>query len=179
MSQPPYDEIKIDENIKLEDILYTPDDSDIGYFVEVDLKYPDNIKEKTKHFPFAPENQKIDPDDFSEYLKEIKSDTYAKTKKLVCNWSDKKNYLAHYRMLKFYVRHGMEIENVHTVISFKQSKWFEKYISFNTQKRNKAKNDFEEDFYKVFNIAFYSEAMQNVRNRIQVEFIKKMTPINL
>ena len=32
----PYDEIKFDKNVKLEDILNTPDDSDIGYFVEVD-----------------------------------------------------------------------------------------------------------------------------------------------
>ena len=42
----PYDEIKFDTNVKLEDILNTPDDSDIGYFIEVDLNYPDNIKEK-------------------------------------------------------------------------------------------------------------------------------------
>ena len=72
MVQPlPYDEIKFDKNVKLEDILNTPDDSDIGYFVEVDLKYPDNIKEKTKHFPFAPENKKINPDDFSDYMKKL------------------------------------------------------------------------------------------------------------
>ena len=32
-SQPlPCDEIKFDKNMKLEDILNTPDDSDIGYF---------------------------------------------------------------------------------------------------------------------------------------------------
>ena len=55
----PYDEIKLDNNVNLEDILNTRDDSDIGYFVEVDLKYPDNIKQKTKNFPFAPENKKI------------------------------------------------------------------------------------------------------------------------
>ena len=43
MSEPlPYDEIKFDNTVKLEDILNTRDDSDIGYFVEVDLKYPDN-----------------------------------------------------------------------------------------------------------------------------------------
>ena len=54
----PYDEIKFDNNVKLEDILKTPDDSDIGYFVEVDSIYPDNIKEKTEHFPFAPENKR-------------------------------------------------------------------------------------------------------------------------
>ena len=82
MSEPsPYDEIKFDKNVILEDIINTPDDSEIGYFVEVDLKYPDNIKEKTKIFPFAPVNKKIDPDDFSDYMKEIIPDTYTQNKK--------------------------------------------------------------------------------------------------
>ena len=40
----------------LDGILITPDNPDIGYFLEVDLKFPDNIKEKTKNFPFCPEN---------------------------------------------------------------------------------------------------------------------------
>ena len=50
----PYDEIEMwhgDPNKYwrwLDEILNTPDDADIGYFVEVDLKYPHNIKEKTK-----------------------------------------------------------------------------------------------------------------------------------
>ena len=49
----PYDEIKFSEET-LESILNTPDDSEIGYFVECDLIYPDVIKEKTKNFPFCP-----------------------------------------------------------------------------------------------------------------------------
>ena len=61
----PYDEIKFNNDVELEDILNTPDDSDIGYLIEVDLKYPDNIKEKTKNFPFCPENKKIDPENFN------------------------------------------------------------------------------------------------------------------
>ena len=155
MSEPlPYDEIKFDNNVNLEDILNTPDDSDIGYLIEVDLKYPDNIKEKTKNFPFCPENKKINPDKFSDYMKEIKPDTCIQTSKLICDWSDKKNYLTHYRMLKFYIKHGMIVDKVHNIISFKQSRWLERYISFNTQKRNKAKNDFEKDFYKLLNNAF-------------------------
>ena len=39
----------------LEEILNTEDDNEIGYFIECDLKYPDNIKQKTKYFPFCPE----------------------------------------------------------------------------------------------------------------------------
>ena len=38
------------------------------------------------------------------------------------------------------------VEKIHEIFSFKQSKWLEKNISFNTQKRSKAKNDFEKDF---------------------------------
>ena len=124
----PYDEKKFDRIVKLEDILSTPDNSNNGYFTEVDLKYPDNIKQKTKHFPFVPVNKKNNADDFSNCMKEIIPDTYTQTKKLICDWSDKKKYLIQYRMLKFYVRHGMEVDKVHEILSFKQSKWLEKYI---------------------------------------------------
>ena len=174
MSEPlPYDEIKFDNDFKLEDILNTPDDSHIGYFIELDLTYPNNIKEKTRNFPFAPMNKKINPDNFNDYMKEIKPDNYTSTKKLICDWSDKKNYLVHYRMLKFYIRHGIIIDKVHNIISFRQSRWLEKYINFNTQKRNMAKNDFEKDFYKLLNNAFYGKTMENVRNRLKIKFIKK------
>ena len=169
----PYDEIKFNNNMTLEDIINTPDDNDIGYFIEVNLIYPDNIKQKTKNFPFAPMNKKINPDNFNNYMKEIKPDTYIQSSKLICDWSDKKNYSIHYRMLEFYIRHGMIIDKVHNKISFKQSKWLEKYINFNTQKRNKAKNDFEKDFYKLLNNAFYGKTMENVRNRLKIKFIKK------
>ena len=61
-------------------------------------------------------------------------------------------------MIKLYVRHGMIVEKIHDVISFKQSKWLEKYINFNTQKRNQAVNDFEKDFYKLLYNAFYGKS---------------------
>ena len=117
-------------------------------------------------------SEKINPDDFSDYMKEIIPDTYTQTKKFICDWSDKKNFLIQCRMLKFYAGHGMEVEKVHIVISFKLSKWLEKYISFNTQRRNKAKFDFEKNFYKFLNNSFYGKTMENVRNRIKREFIR-------
>ena len=157
----------------LDKILNRPDDNGIGYFLEVDLKYPDNIKEKTKNFPFCPENKKIYPDKYNDYMKKIKPKNYTKSKKLICDWTDKKKYLILYKMLKLYERHGMIVEKIHEIISFKQSRWLEKYISFNTQKRNKAKNDFEKNFFKLLVNAAFVEFLENIRNRLEIELIKK------
>ena len=79
-------------------------------------------------------------------MNKIKPENYTKSSKLICDGTDNKKYLIRYRMLKFYVRHGMIVEKIHEIISFKQSRWLEGYISFNTQKRNGAKNDFERLF---------------------------------
>ena len=106
-------------------------------------------------------------------MKSIKPENYTKSKKLICDWTDKKKYLIHYRMLKFYIRHGMIVEKIHEIISFKQSRWLECYISFNTRKRNKAKNDFEKDFFNLLVNAAYRKFLENVRNRLELELIKK------
>ena len=60
-------------------------------------------------------------------------------------------------MVKFYVRHGIIVEKILEIISFKQNKWLKKYINFNTQKRNEDKIDFEKDFYELLNNAFYGK----------------------
>ena len=69
---------------------------------------------------------KINPDEFNDYMKKIQPKNYTKLKNLICDWTDKKTYLIHYRMLKFYVGHGMAVEKIHEIISFKKSKWLEK-----------------------------------------------------
>ena len=77
------------------------------------------------NFPFVPENILSPEDKFSNYMKDIKPDNYTQTKSLICDWTDKKKYLILYRMLKFYIRHGVIVEKVHEIISFKQSKLLE------------------------------------------------------
>ena len=106
-------------------------------------------------------------------MKKTKPKNFTKSKKLIIDWSDKKNFLVFYRMLKFYVRHGLVVEKIHEIISFKQSKWLENYVNFITQKRNRAKNDFEKDFYQLLNNAFYGKTMENVRNRLRLFFFKE------
>ena len=88
MNQPlPYDEIEMWHGHpdlymnKLEKILINSDVSDIGYFVEVDSRYPDNMKEKTKNFPFCPENNKINLDNYNDYMNKINFKKDTKDKK--------------------------------------------------------------------------------------------------
>ena len=76
-------------------------------------------------------------------------------------------------MLNFFVRRGMIVDKVHNIISFKQSRWLVIYINFNTQIKNQAVNDFEKDFRKLLNNAFYGKTMENVRNRLKIKLIKK------
>ena len=90
-------------------------------------------------------------------MKNTKPKHCAEAKKLLCYWTDKKNYLVLYKMLNFYVRLGMIVDKTHGKNSIKQSKSLEKNLTFNTQKRNKIKCVFEKDFYKLLNNAFYGK----------------------
>ena len=106
----------------------------IAYFLEVDLTYPDNTKKNTKHFLFAPANKKNNPESFTTYMNKNKPFIHTQTEKKICDLSDKKNYLAHHRLLKLHVGHGIVVNKVQEIISFKQSSWLDNYINFNTQK---------------------------------------------
>ena len=99
----PYSDIKINNDIKIEDVIKTPDDADIGYMVEVDISFPPQIHELLKQFVPCPENIIPKTEWFSEYQKELQLLTHANTKtnKLVAHLYDRENYTLHYRNLKF------------------------------------------------------------------------------
>ena len=153
-------------------VLNTHDCSNTGYVLIVDLIYPDNIKYKSKNFPFCPENKTINPDIYTEYMKEHEPQPHRATSKLICDQTNKEYYIVHYRNLKFYLRMGMIIKKVHRIVSFDQSPWLAKYIDYNTQKRAKADSDFMKDYHKNLICSFFGKTMEDVRNRIKVEFVK-------
>ena len=106
-------------------------------------------------------------------MKKIKPKNHTKAQTLICDCIDLKKYLSHYRILKFYVRHGMIVEKIHENISLKQSRWFQTYFSFITQKRKRAKNDFARDFHRLHVKVAFGKMMENVRNRLILELFKK------
>ena len=97
----PNGENEIEKNMCLEEIINTPDDSDFGSSEEIDLKNADNIIQKTTIFPSRPENKVIAKDKYNDYLTQINPKNYTKARKLLCDWSDKKNSLNHYRSEDF------------------------------------------------------------------------------
>ena len=153
-------------------VLNTHDCSNTGYVLIVDLIYPNNIKYKSKNFPFCPENKTINPDNYTEYMKEHEPQPHRPTSKLICDQTNKEYYIVHYRNLKFYLRMGMIIKKVHKIVSFDQSAWLSKYIDYNTQKRAAADSDFMKDYHKNLICSFFGKTMEDVRNRIKVEFVK-------
>ena len=172
----PYDGLRFNESITLEEILKTPDDGDEGHIVEVDLTFPPEIHDKLKEYPPAPENLSPKIEWFSEFQKELgkktghikENNTYSSTSKLIPHLSEHKNYVIHYRNLKFLAELGVEVTKLHKTMSFKQKPWLKQYIDFNTQKRTLAKNEFEKDFFKLMNNAVFGKTMENVKNRVDL-----------
>ena len=124
------------------------EDSDKGYILEVDVKYPKKLHDLHSNLPFLPKRMKID-----------------KCKKLVCNLRNKKKYVVHIRSLKQALNHGLKLKKIHRIIEFNQEAWLKPYIDMNTELRKIVKNDFEKDFFKLMNNALFGKTMENVRNR--------------
>ena len=133
------------------------------------MLYPVEIEEKTENFPLCRYQTKADL--ISDYINSVKQLNYKPTLKLMCDLTNKQKYMIHYRMFKFYTKMGMKVTKIHTIYRFKQPRWLEKYINHNTQKRTKAKTNFEKDLYKLMNNAFSGKTMQNVRERVNLEII--------
>ena len=122
-------------------ILNKKDNSLHGYFLEVDLDYPENLHEDHSDFPMAPAKIKIKEEMLSPYCLEIKEQNNIKAgvcNNLTPNLMSKYNYAVHYRNLKHYLSKGLILKKVHRILEFKQSNWMKPYIDFNTQRRKEA-----------------------------------------
>ena len=130
------------------------ENNDIGYFLEVDIEYPEQLWSSHKDLPFLPEGRKLD-----------------KVEKLVCGIQDKEKYVIHIRALKQALNHGLILKDVHRVIKFNQEAWLKPYIDMNTKLRKEAKNEFEKDFFKLMNNSVFGKAMENVRKHRDIKLV--------
>ena len=94
------------ENIDKLDVMSINEKNDIGYFLEVDLEYPDELHKLHNDYPLAPEKLAVTNDMISKYCKTI-ADKYdikvGDVKKLIQNLKNKTKYVLHYRNLQSYL----------------------------------------------------------------------------
>ena len=93
--------------VSREEILNTLDDADYGFIAEVDLKCPVHLHDKLNDYPLAADHLTITPEMLSTFQKEKNSQS--SSTKLAPNLLEKKNYIVHYRNLKYYIEQGMEV----------------------------------------------------------------------
>ena len=156
-------------NFNQDIILNLYDAGERGYYFEVDLEYPKELHDLHNDYPMAPENIK---GEYSPFMKKLISEHDAKedkSKKLIPNLNNKTKYGVHYRLLKFYLSHGIKLTKIHKVVSFDQEAWLKPYIDFNTQMRAKASSDFEKNFFKLLNNAIYGKCCENIRKRKDIK----------
>jgi hypothetical protein len=149
-------------------ILQLDDRGDKGYIFSVDIHYPDHLHDLHNEYPLAPENQAIK----KEWLSAWQQENYQESKieKLITSFSDKKDYVINYRLLKLYIQQGLQIK-INRVLQFDQDDFMKGYIMKNTIERAKAKNSFERDFYKLLNNSVYGKTLESVRKRINFRLI--------
>ena len=143
--------------------------------MEVDLDYPENLHDNHNDYPMAPEKVKTKEEWLSPYCLEIKKEHDIKVggvNKLIPNLMPKKNYVVHYRNLKYYLLNELILKNVHRILEFKQSAWMKPCIDFNIPKIEEATNKADKTLFKLLNNAVYGKTMENMRKGIKIRIIE-------
>ena len=151
------------------------ENSRIGWILEVDLEYPEELHESHNSYPLAPEKKAIGVEQMSKYQKRMMDDLgldFPKSEKLVVTLEDKSKYVVHYKNLQFYLRQGIRLKKVHRIIEFDEERWMGPYIRMNTESRKEAKSDFETNFCKLMNNSVFCKTMENLRNRVDVKIVR-------
>ena len=106
----------IDKEISKIDLGKYKADGKKGFFLEVDLEYPQELHDIHNDYPVAPEKVKVSNNMLSTYCKKIAEKyniSIGLVSKLIPTSRDKKEYVLNYRNLQLYLDLSLKIKKVH------------------------------------------------------------------
>ena len=146
-----------------------------GCCICVDLHLTDELKRKTDQFPFAPEHRVIKDEFFDEsgelyeYLKKWSEANDGQKpqlfKGLVGTLYDKDEYTVHWKLLKWYIEHGMQVVKIHHCVEFDEGDYLAGYIRKNIELRNKRSDELGKMVYKLLGNSVYGKTFESPFNR--------------
>ena len=161
----------------------------------VDLHIPDDVKDLTDMYPFAPEHRAI----YREYYDDANenAEETGKTLKpflkrwsdaneggkmnefngLVCTLYDKEKYNVHWRLLRFYMEHGIQVKKVWFAVSFDEGFYLKGYVSKNIEIRNTRKDELGKTLYKLLGNSIYGKTFESPFKRNTFMIVRDKTKL--
>ena len=145
-----------------------------GCCITVDLHVPDDLKLITDQFPFAPEHRLIRDEYYDEsgemydFLKKWSEANDNEVMKpfmgLVGTLYDKKKYSVHWRLLEWYIQHGMKVTKVYYGVQFDEGDYLAGYVRHNINLRNQRKDELGKMVYKLMGNSVYGKTFESPFN---------------
>ena len=140
-----------------------------GYFIHCKLcPVDEEVIKRTDELPLILSKRNITHDDLSNYSKSIlnKMDTKitSDNTKLVAHHEGVDDYFITLPYLQFLLKHGVVIDKVYRIYSFKQDFIFKKFIDKNILRRARETNPFLKMALKLINNAIYGRTLLNPLN---------------
>lgn len=156
----------------------------VGMCFCVDMEIPDSVKRVTDMYPFAPEHRRIFKEYYTDenkteltpFLKRWseanKDDKMTEFTGLVCTLYNKEKYNVHWRLLKFYIEHGVIIRKVHFGVGFDEGDYLAGYIRKNIAIRNTRKDELGKTLYKLLGNSIYGKTFESPFKRNTFEIVR-------
>lgn len=146
-----------------------------GCCIAVDMYFPEEVKRKTDQFPFAPEHKVLKDCYFDEkgemypFLKRWSDANGGEKMKMFCGLvgtlHPKVEYGVHWKLLKWYVKHGAKITKLYYGVFFDESDYLKEYVQLNISIRNGRKDELGKMVYKLLGNSIYGKTFESPFNR--------------
>lgn len=150
-------------------------DSGRGACLCVDLHFTDDVKKRTDQFPFAPEHRMLKDCYFDEngdmypFLRRWSQANNGEQMKsfygLVGTLYDKDHYGVHWRLLEWYIKHGVVVRKIHFAVEFDEGDYLKEYVTLNINIRNTRTDELGKMVYKLLGNSIYGKTFESPFNR--------------